>query len=157
MTEQDRKTVKRLAAEIYEQHQSQGKAVALGRWVASCRDLQGSLQDAVFAEAGERFFGEIDRRRRKGLRHGYVVERNGEQLRLAILEQRFVEARATCEREAMNADGAVYRAEYDRFAMTVCEERCRERGLNPEETMLALGEFADADEIDVLWKKALVS
>jgi len=108
---------------------------------------------AALQIAAKTLYGETQRLNRKdGLRDGYDVDRNGQIFNVALLDQTFHEARQSVRRELLHAGNAAKRAEWDRYLVGVCEERARERGLDPDVTQLHLCEFVDEDEARALYR-----
>jgi hypothetical protein len=103
--------------------------------------------------AADRLYGEKERDRKDGLREGYSVQRNGQLVNLTLLGMRFGEARLAMRREMNHAEGARLTAAWDRYLLEVCEGRARERGLDPDETVLVLGEFVADQEARELYRE----
>lgn len=103
--------------------------------------------------SAERLYGETERlNRTDGLRAGYKIERNGQVCSLALLDQTFREARKSVRREILHARGALERGEWDRYLLGICEQRARERGIDPDVTELYLCQFVDTDEAQQLYR-----
>lgn len=120
---------------------------------ARCFDTCKDRFEALMI-AADRLYGETERlNRQDGLRAGYKIERNGQIYSVALLDQTFREARASVRRELIHAHNALGRGEWDRYLLGVCEERARERGVDPDVTELCLSTFIDADEAQALYRQ----
>lgn len=144
-----RQVLRRKMAELRDEHPSKSRDYVVALFIAALAEWPAALREEAWREAGERYFEELSRQRRKGFRRSYRV--NGQDMSLFDITPR--EASLVVAGEEAHAAGAVERAAYDRFTLTLAEERCREQGLDPATTDLLVGDFIDADEAQELWHK----
>lgn len=153
MTQRDTELRRNVAANVEEIVNSNGYK----RWAgieeaARCADEDWPPEErrTLLREGAARLFGESERRRRQGLRKAYSVHRASGTLSLALLDQTFVEAQATVAREESHAAGAGEQAAWDRYVLSIAEERCVERGQDPQNTEMVLRDFLDEAEVSEL-------
>ena len=151
---ENRKILSDLRAAIEAKYGGRGHAVVNARFVAAVRDLDQDLKDEAVAMAA----GTLQRSRDsvrddRGLRVSVPTERNGVQMSLPFLKLTIAEARSMRTRETAHAEASAYRRDYDAFAIELAEERCRERGLDPDSTTHALEAFISAQEVAEMWAR----
>jgi hypothetical protein len=113
-------------------------------------EMTASERNACLYYGADRLFGEIERRRqpKTGLRRGSrATTSQGEQISLPPLHMNFPQAREMNAGEFVHAQGSLSEAEFDKKVIDIAEERCRERGLDPSDVLLRVGDFISEDEV----------
>lgn len=136
---------------VREQNIGRPDGVIADRFAGEVLDAHPALVLPALKELGHKFLGEGNRKRSKGLRLGYSVERQGVQISLPILDATFDEAGKIIVRERDHARGASDRAEYDAFALALARSNCFSRGLDPDTVIGVLRDFTDDEEIAAAW------
>jgi hypothetical protein len=117
----------------------------------------GDERTATLRYGADRLFGEVERRP-----HGVARLRAGErattaegvQLSIPFREMTFSQADAAVARRRDHAFGELEEARFLADVIAIAKQRCLERGLQPHETELAIGDFIDEDEIASMRRSA---
>jgi hypothetical protein len=124
-----------------------GRANTVKNWV---RKANGELRTAAMLYGAERIYGDLERQSEKGtaLRRGEItVDSTGEQMSMPFLDLSIVQERLVVQGKRIHALGAADKAAFHAEMLRVIEERCRERGLNPEDITLCGRDFLDEAEV----------
>jgi hypothetical protein len=141
------KSAREIMRELYESYPSAAKSDLIDRWL---RDASPDERTATLRYGADRLYGEVERNRsgRARLRVGErTITSDGEQLSMPLLEMGFAQAEQTVERQLAHAAGAVAEARFADRIVAIAKERCRERGLDPYDVEIIVGQFIDTDEI----------
>jgi hypothetical protein len=107
-------------------------------------------RNATLRYGAERIYGEVERTRSgvARLRAGErAVNAQGIQLSIPLLAMSFPQARASAAGKKEHALGEMEEALFQERVIAIAEERCCDRGLDPDVTDFVIGAFIAEDEI----------